>query len=120
MQSMDAILDAAFAKAGVQVEYVFLPWTRALVETRDGKWDATAAWGRNAERDRPVSSCPSSAALPLVGRISCRSALPTVVFPQPDSPTNASVRPRLRSSETPSTALTWPTARCRKPRRIGK
>ena len=46
------IVRQAFAKAGVQVEYVFLPWTRALVETRDGKWDATAAWGRNAERDK--------------------------------------------------------------------
>ena len=46
------IVRQAFARAGVQVEYVFLPWTRALVETRDGKWDATAAWGRNAERDK--------------------------------------------------------------------
>lgn len=46
------IVRQAFARVGVQVEYVFLPWTRALVETREGRWDATAAWGRNAERDR--------------------------------------------------------------------
>lgn len=46
------IVRQAFAKVGVKVTYVFLPWTRALVETRDGKWDATAAWGRSAERDR--------------------------------------------------------------------
>lgn len=46
------IVRQAFAKAGVQVEYVFLPWSRAHVEARDGKWDATAAWGRNAERDK--------------------------------------------------------------------
>ena len=46
------IVRQAFARAGVQVEYVFLPWTRAHVEARDGKWDATAAWGRNAERDK--------------------------------------------------------------------
>ena len=46
------IVRQAFAKVGVQVEYVFLPWTRAHVEALDGKWDATAAWGRNAERDK--------------------------------------------------------------------
>ncbi|WP_298213008.1 transporter substrate-binding domain-containing protein [Acidovorax sp.] len=46
------IVRQAFAKVGVKVTYVFLPWTRALVETRDGKWDATAAWGRSAERDK--------------------------------------------------------------------
>lgn len=46
------IVRQAFAKVGVQVEYVFLPWTRAHVEALDGKWDATAAWGRNVERDK--------------------------------------------------------------------
>ena len=46
------IVRRAFAKVGIQVEYVFLPWTRAHVEALDGKWDATAAWGRNPERDK--------------------------------------------------------------------
>ena len=46
--------------------------------------------------------------------------LPTVVLPQPDSPTSASVRPGRIASDTPSTARTCPTVRLKMPRRIGK
>jgi len=49
-----------------------------------------------------------------------RMPLPTVVLPQPDSPTSASVRPDRIDSETPSTAFTWPTTRLNKPLRMGK
>ncbi|MES2949337.1 MAG: transporter substrate-binding domain-containing protein [Pseudomonadota bacterium] len=47
------VVRRAFELAGYQVEYVFLPWSRALAETRLGKWDATAAWGNNPERNPP-------------------------------------------------------------------
>jgi hypothetical protein len=62
--------------------------------------------GRSSRRDWPTSSCPSKRTLPPLAGSSCRIALPTVVLPQPDSPTSASVRPRASSSETPSTART--------------
>ena len=67
-----------------------------------------------------VSSTPSKRTSPALGRMSCRIALPTVVLPQPDSPTSASVRPDPMASETPSTARTWATVRFRIPLRIGK
>ena len=44
------IVRMAFAKAGYRVEYTFLPWTRALQETKAGKWDGTAYWGYTAQR----------------------------------------------------------------------
>ena len=43
-----------------------------------------------------------------------------VVLPQPLSPTSDSVSPWLRKNVTSSTAFTWPTIFCSKPRRIGK
>ena len=36
---------------------------------------------------------------------------PVVVFPHPDSPTNASVSPRMSEKDTPSTACTLPVGR---------
>ena len=57
---------------------------------------------------------------PAVGAMSCNSPLPTVVLPQPDSPTRASVRPAPIANETPSTARTCPIVRRNNPRRIGK
>jgi polar amino acid transport system substrate-binding protein len=45
------IVRRAFALAGHSVEYHFMPWTRALEETANGRWDATAYWGDNAERN---------------------------------------------------------------------
>jgi polar amino acid transport system substrate-binding protein len=48
-----SIVRRAFELSGYQVEFTFLPWSRALAETRLGKWDATAAWGNNPERNPP-------------------------------------------------------------------
>ncbi len=42
----------AFVFAGMEVDFTFKPWTRSLEEARAGKWDATAYWGRNPERDK--------------------------------------------------------------------
>ncbi len=46
-----AIVRAAFEQSGYKVEYTFRPWSRALAETRIGKWDATAYWGKKPEYD---------------------------------------------------------------------
>ena len=48
-----SVVRRAFELMGYQVEFTFLPWSRALAETRLGKWDATAAWGNNPERNPP-------------------------------------------------------------------
>ena len=45
---------------------------------------------------------------------------PTVVLPDPDSPTKPSVSPRLMSKVTPSTALTSATWREKTPAMMGK
>lgn len=46
-----AIVRSAFETAGYTVEFTFLPWSRALAETRIGKWDGTAYWGHKPEYD---------------------------------------------------------------------
>lgn len=48
-----SVVRRAFELVGYGVEFTFLPWSRALAETRLGKWDATAAWGNNPERNPP-------------------------------------------------------------------
>ncbi len=45
------IVTEAFAQEGVQVEYGFFPWARALNEVKIGTWDAGAVWFRSPERD---------------------------------------------------------------------
>lgn len=47
-----AIVRRAFELGGYRVQYQFLPWSRALAETREGAWDATAHWGATPERRR--------------------------------------------------------------------
>ncbi len=47
-----AVVRRAFELAGRQVQFHFLPWPRALAETRDGRWDASAHWGVTPERRR--------------------------------------------------------------------
>ena len=42
-------------------------------------------------------------------------ARPSVVLPEPDSPTTPTVWPSRTATEMPSTAFTWPTVRRRKP-----
>jgi len=46
------IVRRAFALAGHEVRYQFMPWQRAQNETRAGLWDASAYWGANEERQR--------------------------------------------------------------------
>ena len=48
-----SIVRRAFELAGYKVEFTFLPWSRALAQTRLGQWDATAAWGNNPQRNAP-------------------------------------------------------------------
>lgn len=45
------IVRKAFGLMGYDVSYTFKPWMRSLEEAREGKWDGTAHWGRNAQRD---------------------------------------------------------------------
>ena len=52
-------------------------------------------------------------------RMSRSMARPSVVLPEPDSPTTPSVCPSRTSQVTPSTALMCPTAFRMKPARIG-
>ncbi len=56
-----------------------------------------------------MMSVPLKTMLPEVGRTSLRVALPTVVLPQPLSPTSPRVSPLMTEKLTPSTACTWPT-----------
>ncbi|MFZ6876164.1 substrate-binding periplasmic protein [Undibacterium sp. Di27W] len=46
-----SIVRRAFELEGYQVEFTFLPWSRALAESRAGKWDGTAYWGHKPEHD---------------------------------------------------------------------
>lgn len=47
-----AVVRRAFELGGYRVQYQFLPWPRALAETREGLWDASAHWGATPERRR--------------------------------------------------------------------
>lgn len=44
------IVTEAFALVGVEVEYGFFPWKRAMVLARKGQWDGTAVWWDKEER----------------------------------------------------------------------
>ncbi len=44
------IVTEAFALVGVEVEYGFFPWKRAMKLAREGAWDGTAIWGTSEER----------------------------------------------------------------------
>lgn len=46
------IVRRAFELEGFQVEFTFLPWSRALAESRLGKWDGTAYWGHKPEHNQ--------------------------------------------------------------------
>src|SRR5271169_2928513 len=64
--------------------------------------------GRICLKRRPCSALPMKTIGPS-DEMSRRSAKPSVVLPEPDSPTTPSVSPLRRSTLTPSTALIWPT-----------
>ena len=44
------IVTEAFALVGVEVEYGFFPWKRAMKLARDGKWDGSIIWYDTEER----------------------------------------------------------------------
>ena len=44
------IVSEAFALAGIEVEYGFVPWKRSMKLARDGTWDGSAIWGTSPER----------------------------------------------------------------------
>ena len=46
------IVREALRTQGHEVVYSFLPWGRALEETRAGKWDGTAYWGHKPEHEK--------------------------------------------------------------------
>jgi len=56
------IIANAFETQGYQVEYNFLPWKRAYVMAQEGKFDGSAAWFKNKQRQeeflfsKPVSA----------------------------------------------------------------
>ncbi len=44
------IITEAFELVGIEVEYGFFPWSRAMKLAREGAWDGTAVWGTSEER----------------------------------------------------------------------
>ncbi len=46
------IISESFALAGIKVEYVFVPWKRAIVTAEKGGLDGTLAWFRTPEREQ--------------------------------------------------------------------
>ena len=62
-----------------------------------------------------VMSAPAKRIVPPVASSSLSTARPTVVLPQPDSPTRPSVSPAITWIETSSTAFTVAVSDERKP-----
>lgn len=46
-----SIVRRSFELSGHKVEFTFLPWSRALGETKAGRWDGTAYWGHKPEHE---------------------------------------------------------------------
>jgi len=44
------IVTEAFGLVGVEVEYGFFPWPRAMKLAKEGTWDGSAVWGDSEER----------------------------------------------------------------------
>ena len=79
-----------------------------------GSWKTTWISLVSSRRRRGVAcamSSPSNRTVPAATGTTPSTALPTVVFPDPLSPTSASVSPAAMSRSTPSTAVV-----CRRPR----
>src|ERR1700687_5519249 len=74
--------------------------------------------GRIALNGRPGILLPKKTIGPSE-EINRNSANPSVVLPEPDSPTTPSVSPLRTSRLTPLTALIWPTVLRSKPRLTG-
>ena len=73
-----ALVTAAFKAVGIEVEYGFFPWNRAMIEVERGAWDGTFMWVLTPERERVY--LPSD---PLF-------TLEEVVFYNKDNPIDAS------------------------------
>ncbi|WP_147822335.1 substrate-binding periplasmic protein [Salidesulfovibrio onnuriiensis] len=50
--ALPRIISEAFAQEGIEVEFGFFPWKRALEMAREGVWDGSIAWYRTEDRDR--------------------------------------------------------------------
>ena len=99
-----------------------MPWTfrpSAMISETDirGLKDPNGSWkticicrrsGRSSLNCRPCSGLPSNRMSPSEP-IRRNSARPSVVLPEPDSPTTPTVWPSRTSTSMPSTALTWST-----------
>ncbi len=48
------IAEKAFALEGINVEYGWFPWKRALVYARTGAWDAAIGWAKTEEREKDL------------------------------------------------------------------
>ncbi|WP_137937090.1 transporter substrate-binding domain-containing protein [Chitinivorax sp. B] len=46
------IVRVAYAERGINVEYGFFPWKRAFELAREGAWDGSVVWLKNAEREQ--------------------------------------------------------------------
>lgn len=44
------VVSKAFARQGHQVEFDFLPWKRAYLQSKNGDYDASSWWSYNEER----------------------------------------------------------------------
>jgi polar amino acid transport system substrate-binding protein len=44
------IISESFALVGVEVEYGFFPWSRAMKLAKEGTWDGSAVWSESEER----------------------------------------------------------------------
>ena len=88
-----------------------------------GSWKMICILRRMALREPErivIMFSPSKVTSPEVGSIRRRMERPTVVLPQPDSPTSPRVSPFLTVKLTLSTACTCATVRWRSPPRTGK
>ena len=47
-----ALMTHAFAAVGIEVEYGFFPWNRAMILVERGAWDGTFMWVLTPERER--------------------------------------------------------------------
>jgi len=45
------IVTRAFELEGLEVQYGFFPWKRALLETQEGRWPVSAGWGKTDDRE---------------------------------------------------------------------
>jgi len=51
------VVTRAFELEGLDVQYGFFPWKRALLETQEGRWPVSAGWGRTDDREPYFHFC---------------------------------------------------------------